>query len=195
LKKCKRCKITSTENLYCENCQSDTKVITEATVEKHKSNYNFVKDKILGDSAEEFALEIIQKFFPKAYRVKGRQPLYDIVVPDDNDESIFKITFEIKNDKRSADTGNIAVEICKKDGTPTGLNISQADYWIYFAAGGMYLAKREDLIDYCKNNNFKKLNGGDNWNTTMLLIPLIHITKQEFFIKLNLEEENANSNN
>lgn len=161
----------------------------------HKSNYCFTKDKILGENAELFVLDLIKKFYPTAYKVVGKNIFYDIIVPSDKDPNIPALSFEVKNDLRAESTGNIAIEFGKKDGTPTGIIASKADYYIIVAAGNLYLSDRKELLAYCQNSNHRVTNGGDNWKTQMWLVKLSEIEKEPFFIKLNMEDESENSNN
>ena|ERR1700733_10108174 len=141
--------------------------------------YSFHKDKAEGNYAEVYILEALHKIgFSDAYQTEGKFSDYDIIIPSKN------ITFEIKNDMMALKTGNIAIEIEKKDGTPTGITVSKADYWIIFAQNEIYFLDRLALKDYALKSDFRTVFGGDKWFFKMVLVPIQELKKQSFFIQL-----------
>jgi hypothetical protein len=144
----------------------------------HKSNYNFVADKVLGDEAELLVLGMVQKIFPKAYRVDKYHPEYDIMIPE------LDKTIEVKNDLRAAATGNLAIECSKKSGLPSGIMISEADFWVILADNEILLMGKDALKNYIGNNKFRKVWGGDRNAAEMYLIPLEKIKQQDFTYKI-----------
>lgn len=142
-------------------------------------HYNFVKDKALGDQAEDVILEILQKAgYSEAHRVKGKEVKWDIIIPEVNK------TIEVKNDLKAAQTKNLAIELFKKNGEPSGLMASEADIWVIFANSEILMMKREALKDYCSAAKHRIVFGGDKNSTQMMLVPLEDIKKEDFCKKL-----------
>ena len=142
------------------------------------AHYKFAKDKMDGDTAEQHLLEHIQKLYPKAYREIGKVKEHDIVIPE------LQKTIEVKNDLKAEETGNIAIEISKKDGTPTGINVSTANWWAIFANKELFFLERKKLKTYCETSKLRTVFGGDNWGVKMYLIPIEELKKQDFFVKV-----------
>jgi len=72
------------------------------------------------------------------------------------------LTFEVKDDCRCADTGNIGVEY-RCCGVPSGLNVSEADFYIYNAHTGpgeadrkILLFKTEDLKQAVRDSRYHR---------------------------------------
>jgi hypothetical protein len=81
----------------------------------------------------------------------------------------FKV--EVKWDKMSAKTGNIAVEYhnLNRD-KPSGIKATKADLWVYVLKNGPWVCRAADLLAYFGgNNHFRDLAGGDNANAAMRL--------------------------
>jgi len=85
--------------------------------------------------------------------------------------------FELKTDKfvdKENDTGNMAIEIRYKK-RPSGVSKTKADWFVYFFRNlkkeNIWMIKCSDLKDLIKNNNFKKVMGGDNNASELVLIP------------------------
>ena len=86
--------------------------------------------------------------------------------------------FEVKTERDIwKTTGNICIELEYK-GQPSGINITQADYWCHiFSDKGiirfMMIFPVEELRKLVKNCKYKTLNyGGDNLDSIIALIPL-----------------------
>lgn len=143
------------------------------------ANYNFQKDIVLGIEAEDKALEIFHEAgYLDAVRVIGKEIRWDIVVP-----SLGK-TFEVKNDIMSQKTGNLAIEIGKKNGEPSGITASEADYFIIFTCGEVFLIDTHSLRKYATNGTHKIVNGGDGWRTKMALVKINDMKQQKFMRKI-----------
>lgn len=86
----------------------------------------FDKSKTAGDIIEEEVLKSIQKKYPQAYTTKhlGKFSDYDIYIPEIEDG------IEVKGDYKSAETGNIVVEV-EMNGKPSALSITKAKYWVF----------------------------------------------------------------
>jgi len=143
-----------------------------------KSNYNFKKDIVLGHKGEDKVLTTIQKVYPLSKRVEGYNPFYDIEIPEINK------TLEVKNDLRAVDTGNLAIECFKKNGDPSGIMISQADFWVICVGEKMLLMGKDRLKEYVQNSNFRTVWGGDRNATQMMLVPLKEIYKESWVVEL-----------
>ena len=149
------------------------------TLKSTLSNYNFKKDKLLGDKAEDTILQILHESgFPNAYRVNGKEARWDIIIPEINKK------LEIKNDVKAEKTGNLAIEIYKKNGNPSGIMISESDFWIIFAAKEIFMLDRVELKNYTSNGTHKITWGGDNFATQMALISIETIRTQDFCKKI-----------
>ena len=99
-----------------------------------------------------------------------------------------KSKIEVKTERDWwAKTGNIAIEI-ESWGKPSGLEATEADYWVHILAEGDK--------DYCRlifdTRTIKRLakkyigtlkNGGDGWRSRFVLIPLA-----EIFLPKNLSK-------
>lgn len=144
----------------------------------HTSNYNFAKDKQLGDEGEDAVLAKVKEFFPKAYRVTDYEPRFDIVIPEINK------TIEVKTDKLANRTGNLAVERSKKSGAPSGIAVSGADLWVYVLEDEMLMMGREALKTYIAANNFPIVWGGDRNTAEMYLVPLKKLKQQDFLYRI-----------
>lgn len=102
---------------------------------------SFTKDLKRGEQVELDVLSMIQKKYPKAYKVKGYFKDYDLFVPEINK------SIEVKCDEKSKDTGNIVIEI-EFDGKPSALMTSKADYWVWWD-GYVYKWFTMNLIHQC----------------------------------------------
>jgi len=82
-----------------------------------------------------------------------------------------RIKIEVKSDRMASKTGNLAIEYeCNKQ--PSGINATEADYWIYFIVNKdneeCYKIPIEDLRDLVKN--CRKVSGGDGMRSRMYLL-------------------------
>lgn len=102
---------------------------------------SFTKDLKRGEQVELDVLSMIQKKYPKAYKVKGYFKDYDLFVPEINK------SVEVKCDEKSKYTGNIVVEI-EFNGKPSALMTSKADYWVWWD-GYVYKWFTMNLIHQC----------------------------------------------
>lgn len=132
----------------------------------------FKEDLQTGHKAEEYILKELKKFDPSVKRVEGYEKRFDIV----GDEA----SYEVKYDRMSVKTGNVAVEYrCRNKNS--GLSTTEADYLAYIYFDGenwvwqlMYAPEFKEAL---KNSDYKKVNGGDNWESEMLLIPVSAFAK------------------
>lgn len=88
------------------------------------------------------------------------------------------ITFEVKQDKMSWKTGNIAIEFQRtlKDGTvkPTCLSISKADAYAYFIQDRFYIINTDELKQKIKSKQELKIvhGAGEGNRASCYLIPV-----------------------
>ena len=85
-----------------------------------------------------------------------------------------EVLFEVKTDVYPKDTGNIAIEIRYK-GKPSGISHTEADWFIYWYRdilfNNVWMIKVSDLKSLIKKSNFKIVNGGDDNQSQLVLIP------------------------
>ena len=96
---------------------------------------------------------------------------YDLVAKFMEDNVSYQLSFEVKNDKMSKITGNIAIEIhnTKKD-APSGLMITESDIWVHICHEEIWICNVEKLKEFCNNTKPLKLieRGGDD-NARLLI--------------------------
>ncbi len=85
----------------------------------------FSRDLSRGEQIEHKVLSVIQKTYPKAYKIEGYFKGYDLFVPE------ISKSIEVKSDEKSKYTGNIVVEI-EFNGKPSALSTTEADYWVWW---------------------------------------------------------------
>lgn len=98
--------------------------------------------------------------------------------------------FEIKTDllckDEQSDTGNMAIEI-RYRGNPSGISSSESDvlmyYFPYFSENNVWMIKIKELKDLIKSEikNFRVVNGGDDNQSEIILIPREKF-KEHFYI-------------
>ena len=102
-------------------------------------------------------------------------------------EKLFKTKgkIEVKTERdKSIETGNIAIEIrCR--GKKSGLAITESDWWFHILSEkgkvkGMICIPVEELKNICrvmiKNGTAKKIMGGDDNESEILLLPIKELT-------------------
>lgn len=104
----------------------------------------FDNDLARGEKVENDVLKIIQKKYPKAYKIEGYCKEYDLYVPDVGG-------IEVKYDEMSQQTGNIVIEI-EMFGKPSALMSTKAYRWIIFD-GQDYISFDPKNIKKCINEN------------------------------------------
>ena len=85
---------------------------------------SFAEDLHIGHTTEQEVLEHIQTKYPNAYKKDGYFKEYDIYIPEINK------SVEVKQDYKSAHTGNLVVELTF-NGKPSALLTTKADYWVF----------------------------------------------------------------
>ena len=94
--------------------------------------------------------------------------------------------FEVKRDRMSSTTGNIAIEI-ECNGKPSGITATEADWFVYVLSGKNY---NDEIILYFKTTRLRKLvaevqaekgyvMGGDGKRSKMVLVPITRLLQKE----------------
>lgn len=89
------------------------------------ANSSFIKDLSRGKVIEKRVLSIIKSKYPKAYIEDGYFKEWDIFIPELN------FGVEVKLDEKSAETGNIVIEV-NFNNTPSALSTTKAKYWVIY---------------------------------------------------------------
>lgn len=145
--------------------------------------YNYMQDKEWHETLEfgkEFEREVlsyIQKTYPKATHEDDIPKMYekekrnwDILIP----ETQTKI--ECKRDRMSFDTGNIVVETDQDGTVESGIEHSEASWWVFKAyekgaeKADVILINKSHLQRYCEGHNLRVVRGGYNNLSWMYLL-------------------------
>ena len=129
----------------------------------------FIDDLEEGHRSEDRVLDIIRKKYPEAERIEGKHSPYDIIVPER------RITVEVKGDYVSQKTNNIVVEVNHPVGTPSGLLVTTADYWVHDTGKELIWIKPQDIKDCIMVHNYqlKDITGPGDWHSKRVyLVPV-----------------------
>jgi predicted AAA+ superfamily ATPase len=135
---------------------------------------NFFKDLKLGNSYENVLASYLMPFYKNINVIKEKCKYYDIIcyTEDDKEES-----YEVKSDRLSIKTGNIAIEYKsrKKD---SGILITKANFYAYYIIKNeteydLYIIPTEEIKNKINSKEYKRtIKGGDNWSSEMYLFDL-----------------------
>lgn len=136
---------------------------------------NFVNDLKEGKEVEyEFAMLIRARGFESIIFPVGLYKYFDFTGVIDGKT----YAFEVKNDKKAKETGNIAIEyMCNDKGS--GITTTYADYWCvkiderYFIARTNNIKKAINEVKY-----FKTVSGGNGNRSKMYLFKVEYFTKE-----------------
>lgn len=126
----------------------------------------FYKDLKMGQSVEE---EVLQWCLPHDNNTRFAPPKtkgFDIVLPT------LDKTIEVKYDKYSKSSGNIAIEYSYKN-QPSGIQSTTADAWViklWNEDWEFWSFKTKDLTKLCKT--CRRIGGGDGMASMMFLVPV-----------------------
>lgn len=101
-----------------------------------------------GEKIEYAILGIIKKKYPKAYKVTGYYPDYDLYIPEK------KMGVEVKYDSKSLDTGNYIIDIERND-KPSGLAVTKANLWVIWDNKDLLYISPAGIKECIKDNNIK----------------------------------------
>jgi hypothetical protein len=145
----------------------------------------FHSDLKFGKIYEEKALELF--YYDTVEKPKGRFKPYD-----------FKLTrngivtnIEIKADRLAYRTGNLAIEyMCS--GKQSGITSTEADIWVIFLVDKkgddrVFIFPIDELRLMAKK--CRSVNGGDNWKSSMYLLPVSECSKYELIKNEDEEDE------
>jgi hypothetical protein len=107
----------------------------------------FNEDLKYGKIGEGVILELIKKKNPDAILENGYQKGYDIYIPKKD------LKIEVKTDRKSRHTNNIAVE-CSYKGMPSGIQTTQSKYWVVIFHDETWkygVIESKKLYDLCQN--------------------------------------------
>lgn len=122
---------------------------------------NFKSDLDFGKKAEEWvSLELQDALSKKGEPVLVKEKGHDIMIC---------LKVEVKSDRLTPRTGNVAVEI-ECSGQPSGLTSTDSDIWVWEIAGRRYWVKVSDLREYIKEKHPPVVMGGDGARSKMVLI-------------------------
>jgi hypothetical protein len=131
------------------------------------AHYDFVQDFQDGRQAEEEVLGKLKAYFRLAPE--------DIELCDNKDFDLRLrtngLTFEVKNDLKAYQTGNVAIEYeCR--GKASGLATTKADFWVYKFSGAFWLASTKQLRTklFSEKSYWKEVTGGDPGSFTKMFL-------------------------
>jgi hypothetical protein len=102
---------------------------------------------------------------------------YDLKVGQIKEQELAEIltdkTIEVKHDLQAMETGNVYVEY-KSRGKPSGLSVSEADYYCFCFGETYHLIKTELLKDRCRKyiSTQRDIKGGDNNTSQGIILPI-----------------------
>jgi len=135
---------------------------------------DFKRDLKIGKKGEYTILDVLSvkehikglKFNPAEKWEYEKLKDYDI---EGLDKKGRRILFEVKNDIKSAKTGNIAIEYeCR--GVSSGVDRTKADFWVSIGSNEVFILKIDKLKELIKNEEYdRKVSGGDDMVAKMYL--------------------------
>jgi len=147
---------------------------------------SFVKDLKEGQAAEDKFIELLKEeyLFTHFFKPSGKFKFFDIIAVSNKGKVI---TYEVKKDRRSEETGNVAIEL-EYNKHCSGVTTSTAKYVVYYLAGEdkFYSIEtwklRKFLWIHEDKKTFKTMNAGDGYKSKIMLIPVEEFKK--IFTKL-----------
>lgn len=139
-------------------------------------HYSFDKDIIDGRKAEYLFMYLMidalardDKILPSHTDYRGK----DIIVKLQCGK---EFTFEIKNDMKAQETGNIGIEFeCR--GNSSGISITASDYWVHFYDNEFWVIPTGHLRRLIEENKYFRIAvGGDKGSNTKMYL----FTKRDF---------------
>lgn len=140
---------------------------------------NFTADLSFGRESEtHFANYFSNTSWTPTLAPNYKFPDYDVSISSGSST----ITFEIKTDRWTPKTNNVAIEI-GRDGEPTGLQTTKADYFVIRVKDIYYGVKTSTLKQYIEDNaEFLRVKQvGDGERTTCVLLPFYEFKNMTVF--------------
>lgn len=98
---------------------------------------------------------------------------WDIKMTYEKDGVAKEATYEVKSDRLSEQTHNFCIEYYNtKQGWPSGIATSKADYYVYYADSKWRIAKRPELLVKLIWQCFTDIRDGGNDNSRMIILPV-----------------------
>lgn len=153
---------------------------------------SFQKDLWIGTQAENFVIQLFNNGGWRCENATKGNAEWDIKIF----KGLLQLSFEVKFDKMSEKTGNIAIEYFNpKKNKESGLTISTADFWIYCWGNPLeaYLVSLKWLKKYIdRTKPFRHIDkGGDN-NASLLLYKRDKMVNEVFWRIDNISIEELN---
>jgi hypothetical protein len=130
------------------------------------SNENFHKDLEVGKRMELEILKKIQRKYPQAQGIEGKNSKMDIFIPEINKK------VEVKQDFKSIYTNNIVIEVTF-DGNLSALSLTESDYWVIVDGYKIYWIRPLEIyrcIERNRLNPFEFVGNGDTKEKEAYLI-------------------------
>lgn len=149
---------------------------------------NFAQDLKIGIKAQDFAIKLYSPEFPGLRSVDGNFTSYDLI--SDNGH-----TFEVKFDRDSEHTKNVAIEYMY-DKHPSGISNTKAMEWlhIYYLDGWVITrVKSSSLKAFIKNNSkfLKRTTGGDYNKAKLILINKTDFANTFDFVRIPKDQTSS----
>ena len=131
-------------------------------------NNNFAKDLEDGHKGEMAVRHFVESVMGLQFKKFNDNAYFDILFQNPYEDPV---TFEVKSDYWEKDwddggSGNIVIEY-KCRGKPSGIRKTKATYFAYYIPNvqdkQLWVIKVEDLKKLIKDNNFKRVNGGETY--------------------------------
>lgn len=136
----------------------------------------FDGDLALGRKAENnFASYLVEYYGDKLLNLQWAPDknfkAWDIKVKILEDGAEKEITYEVKSDTKSMDTGNFVVEYLSW-WNPSWINATKADYWVHYVGNwSWWIQKASVLKEALENSNWPKVKWWDDKASWMYKIP------------------------
>lgn len=121
-------------------------------------HYNFEKDYKEALVVEKEAAAKIRSYFTGAESIEfNNDSDYDILAVIRSED----VTFEVKNELKVNETGNVAIEYFSR-GKDSGIRVTKADYWVEKIKGDFLLMRTRELKQKIKDEQYDDMkSGGD----------------------------------
>lgn len=148
---------------------------------------SFVKCLALGHNCERVVMRYLVDY-PGLISLEfsqGKFKDWDIKMKYKKWKEIKEVTYEVKSDRKSEQTGNCCIE-CMYKGEPSGIYASKADYIVYYTDHQWWIQERSVLLDRLEMAEKITKNGGDGHFSKLYLITVDKLP--ELFEHLNITE-------
>jgi hypothetical protein len=135
---------------------------------------NFFKDLKLGNRYENELASYLTPFYKNINVIKEKCNFYDIICYTEND---IEESYEVKSDRLSIKTGNLAIEY-KSRNKNSGILTTKANFYAYYIIKNeteydLYIIPTEEIRNKINSKEYKRtIKGGDNWSSEMYLFDL-----------------------